>query len=124
MRHATKLGLLLALLAPLGQSQAVQLFRTPTAPLIDSRDPTLSCVQLEREMVALTPLTYSYKPGFYDNPYQGAAMILGTVGSPYFYLYSAYDYYLDYREKARVIPARQRIETLRRLKADKHCFED
>ena len=124
MRHATKVGLLLTLLAPLGQSQAIQLFRTPTAPTIDSRDLALSCVQLEQEMVALTPLTYSYKPGFYDNPYQGGAVILGTIGSPYFYLYSLYDYYLDYREEARVIPAQQRIETLRRLKADRHCFED
>ncbi len=124
MWRATKAGLLLlVLLAPIGQPQAIQLFRTPVAPQISSRDLTMSCVQLERELVALTPLTYSYKPGFYNNPYQGGAIFLGTVGSPYFYLYSVYDYYLDYREKARIQPAENRIETLRRLKADRHCFE-
>ncbi len=112
-----------ALLAPATTPQAVQLFRTPVTPQPSSRDLAMSCTELEREITALTPHTYSYKPGFYDNPYQGAALFLGTVYNQAFYLYPAYDYYLDYRERARIIPAENRIETLRRLKADRHCFD-
>ncbi|HEB95684.1 MAG TPA: hypothetical protein ENI96_04545 [Sedimenticola thiotaurini] len=124
MRRAILSGLLWAslttLLVPAG---AVQLYRTPVAPQITPRDLALSCIELDREITALTPLTYSYKPGFYDNPYQGGSLFLGTLFSPWFYLFPAYDYYLDYREQARMIPAEERIETLLRLKADRHCFD-
>lgn len=124
MWQSIRSGLLLcALPALFNSAAAVQLYRTPVAPRIDAQDLDKSCVELEREMLAITPLTYSYKPGFYDNPYQGGSLFLGTLFSPAFYLFPAYDYYLGYRERARIIPAENRIETLRRLKADKHCFE-
>lgn len=104
-------------------AQGIQLFRTPasTDPLPSEK--SSSCFELEREIASLTPMTYSYKPGFYQNPYQGASILLGTTISPWFYLYPVYDYYLDYRENSRIIPAEERLARLRRLKADRHCFE-
>ncbi len=116
------LGLCL-LIAGSTQLQAVQLFRTPVSPMPQGNDEAMSCSELEREITNLAPLTYSYKPGFYENPYEGGALLLGTTISQAFYLYPVYDYYLDYREQARIIPAEDRLELLRRLKADKHCFE-
>ena len=103
---------------------AAQLFRTPVAPMPQPQDLAMDCAQLEREIAALLPLTYSYKPIFYENPYQGGALLLGTTISPWFYVYPVYDYYLDYREASRIIPAQDRLETLRHLKADLHCFQN
>jgi len=111
------------LIAGSTQPQAVQLFRTPVSPLPQGKDEAMNCIELEREITALAPLTYSYKPGFYENPYQGGAILLGTTIAQAFYLYPVYDYYLDYREQARIIPAEDRMELLKRMKADKHCFE-
>ena len=124
IRHEWLRGFGLCLLiAASAQSQSVQLFRTPVSPTPQGDDEAMSCSELEREIIALAPLTYSYKPGFYENPYEGGALLLGTTISQAFYLYPVYDYYLDYREQARIIPAENRLELLRHLKADKHCFE-
>lgn len=82
----------------------------------------MDCSQLEREIARLQPMTYSYKPGFYQNPYQGAALAAGTIYSPFYYLYHGYDYYLDYREKERILPAEETIARLQHLKAEQRCF--
>jgi len=103
--------------------QAVELFRQPVSPAPFPGEEAMSCFELEREIANIIPLTYSYKPGFYENPYQGAAVMAGTIYSPAYYLYSVYDYYLDYRENSRIIPTEERLERLRHLKAEKHCFE-
>ncbi|MCB1857963.1 MAG: hypothetical protein KDI63_06815 [Gammaproteobacteria bacterium] len=103
--------------------QAAQLFRTPVAATPLPQELAWDCFRLEQEIAALIPLTYSYKPSFYDNPYQGGAILLGTTVSPLAFAYPVYDYYLDYREASRVIPAQDRIQQLQRLKADRHCFE-
>lgn len=114
------LTLLLTQTAPL---QAVELFRQPVSPTPFPGEAEKNCIELERDISRLTPLTYSYKPGFYDNPYQGAAVLAGTVSTPAFYLYSAFDYFLDYRENSRILPVQDKLERLRHLKAEKHCFE-
>jgi len=116
--------LLIILLTQSVPLQAVEMFRQPVSPAPWPGDESKSCNELEREIAQLTPLTYSYKPGFYDNPYQGAAVIAGTVSSQGFYLYSAYDYFLDYRENQRILPALDHLERLRHQKAQKHCFEN
>ena len=103
--------------------QAVEMFRQPVSPAPFPGEESMNCSELEREIAYLTPLTYSYKPGFYNNPYQGAAILAGTLSSQAFYLYSAYDYFLDYRESSRILPVQDRLERLRHLKAEKHCFE-
>lgn len=103
---------------------AVEMFRQPASPTPYPGEELMSCIELEQEMAQLTPLTYSYKPGFYENPYQGAAVMAGTLSAPVFYLYAAYDYLLDYRESSRILPTQDRLERLRHLKAQKHCFEN
>ena len=116
-----RLLLPLLLMLPLGLPSE-ELFRQPASPAPFPEEESMSCAELEREIAYLTPLTYSYKPGFYDNAYQGAAVIAGTLSAPGFYLYPAFDYILDYREAVRILPALDRVERLRYLKAEKHCF--
>lgn len=115
--------LLTILLTQTPPLQAVEIFRQPVSPTPFPGESSMSCAELEREIASLTPLTYSYKPGFYDNPYQGAAILTGTLSTPVYYLYSAFDYFLDYRESSRILPTQDRLERLRHLKAEKHCFE-
>ena len=119
-------SILLTLLLLLTQGvplQAEELFRQPVSPTPFPGEEEKSCIELEREIAQLTPLTYSYKPGFYENPYQGAAVLAGTISAQVFYLYPAFDYFLDYRESSRILPVQDKLERLRHLKAEKHCFE-
>ncbi len=102
---------------------AADFYRAPVAPAAHKDDSNLSCAQLDKEIRALLPLTYSYRPGFFENPYQGAAITLGTTVASPFLLFPVYDYYLGYREQKRIIPSENRIEWLRYQKAEKHCFE-
>lgn len=100
-----------------------QLYRTPAVPEPTGREQTLSCNALEREIARLTPDTYSYQPGFYEDPYHGASIWIGTTILMPAYALSGYVEYLRYQERGRIISAEDRIEMLRRLKARKHCFE-
>ena len=81
-----------------------------------------NCLELEREMAQLS-LTYSYKPGFYENScYQRCRGAGRHLVHLMFYLYPAFDYFLDYRENSRILPVQDK-RRLRHLKAEKHCFE-
>lgn len=101
----------------------LELYRLPVTPEPSPQQKALSCLDLEREIAHLEPQTYSYQPGFYDDPYQGVAMTLGTAISPGVYLFSGYIKYLDYKGQGRVITAEEKISLLRHLKAEQHCFE-
>ena len=115
---------LLALLTvPMLPAAAVQLYRTPVAPQALPADQAKGCPELEREIAALLPLTYSYKPNFYQDPYQGGSIFLGVVAHPVLFAPVAYSGWVEYEENKRMIPAEDRIEQLRRLKAEKHCYE-
>lgn len=99
------------------------LYQTPAAATATESDYALNCLALERELSELTPKTYSYKPGFYNDSYQGAAVWIGTTLFLPAYAVSGYTGYLQYQENGRIISAEERIETLRHLKAQQHCFE-
>jgi len=99
------------------------LYRTPAVPTPADSDRALNCLALEREITALTPKTYSYKPDFYSDPYQGAAIWIGTTLFMPAYAISGYAGYLQYQENGRIISAEDRIEALRHLKAQQRCFE-
>ncbi|OOZ35789.1 hypothetical protein [Solemya velesiana gill symbiont] len=103
--------------------QAFDLYRQPYAPSPSETDRAKSCVELDQELSTLQHQTYSYQPGFYEDPYTGASIFVGTT--IFWPTYAALGYigYLDYQEKGRIIPAENRIEELRYLKAQKHCFE-
>ena len=97
-----------------------------------------SCVALDDEIVALMPLTYRTIPDFYDDPKNAAAIWLTTTGVvlfdvfpdtaplteiPFGYALMAYPGYKKYKEGERIRRASLHIESLRRAKARKRCFE-
>lgn len=97
-----------------------------------------SCMALDDEIVSLLPLTYRTTPDFYDDPKVGAAILLTTMGIsltdlfpeklyqtniPLGYALLAYPEYKKYKEAERIRRATFRIESLRRSKARKRCYE-
>ncbi|MCW8890790.1 MAG: hypothetical protein OQL20_09055 [Sedimenticola sp.] len=99
------------------------LYRTPVVPTPSAEDRTKNCYALEQEMAAQVPKTYSYKPDFYNDPYQGASIWIGTTLFMPVYALSAYSGFKQYGENARIITAEERIALLRHLKAQNRCFE-
>jgi len=93
-----------------------------------------SCITLDNEIVQLLPLTYSYVKGFYSDPYNSAAIFAGTtnilnlndilkIKFPLAYTFLLYYGYEKRKENERLLLVHNRIETLRRAKASKRCFE-
>jgi hypothetical protein len=103
--------------------QAIDVYRSPVAPQLSDTDREKSCRDLEYELASLQPMTYSYKPDFYDDPVQGTAFWVGTT--LFFPAYAALGYtsYYGYQENERIYKTQDRIEALRRLKAEMRCFE-
>ncbi len=104
--------------------EKIDLYRQPHVPQPTAADEAMSCLQLEHEIRALQPQTYSYKPGFYEDPTQGAAI---WVGSTMFWPalgVVAWGGYYEYAEGGRKVTAENRLSELRLLKAEKHCFEE
>ena len=115
-------------------------YREPQKLEVKMEDTTLSCVQLDDTIVALEPLTYRVVPGFYDGDiYQTVAFWVGTtnfhddqLGLPFAtlpfdiplpYAYFGYVAYKRYEESERIYHVSHRISQLRRVKAQKRCFE-
>ena|GEM_PF-3526139 len=114
------------------------LYPKPRAPTPSVGDSQKTCVAIDDEIVALTPLTYRLVPDFYDDPKNAAAIWLTTTKVVLFdffpdevplteiplgYGLLAYPGYKKYKEEERIRLASQRIEVLRRVKARKRCFE-
>lgn len=87
-------------------------------------DVAKSCPELDQEIVSLLPLTYSERPGFYQDPLNGAALWVGSLHTPAAYALLGYTASMDYLDWRRRFPVQQRIELLQRLKARRHCFEE
>ena len=115
-------ALLIALLAAT-QAHALELYSHARALDISAEDRRLSCLDLEGELRELEPLSYNSHPNFYEDGYQGASIVLGTMVSPIAYGLSGYSTTRGYVEAGRVSKIKQRIAVLRELKAQKHCFE-
>jgi hypothetical protein len=101
----------------------VDLYRQPYVPRPTAYDQQKSCRQLELELRSLQPETYSYKPGFYEDPQQGAAIWVGTTMFWPAYGVVVWSAMSEYEEQGRMINAENRIAELRQLKADRRCFE-
>lgn len=82
----------------------------------------LSCRELEKELTALEPLTYSDKPSFYTDPAHGAAIWGGMLWTPA-WGYLGYSGLVAQIEQKHMDDARERIAVLRQLKARQHCYE-
>lgn len=113
-------------------------YPVPQSPIPSVEYSSRTCVALDDEIVALTPLTYRTVPDFYDDPKNAAAIWLTTTGVVLFdifpdefplteiplgYAYLAYPGYKKYKEEERIRRASLHIESLRRAKARKRCFE-
>lgn len=101
---------------------AIDIYRTPQVPHSSAKDKAMNCRELEQEMRSTIPNTYSYTPNFYDNSIKGGAFWASTFYAKALYV-AWYNDYIAYKETRRIIPAEDRIETLRQLKAEKRCFE-
>ncbi len=85
---------------------------------------TWSCTQLDRRISRLLPLTYGRTPALYSDAAQGAAIWAGAVIHPLAWGYVGFVTYQRELEKRQREDVARRIEHLRRLKAEKQCFED
>jgi hypothetical protein len=104
--------------------RSIDLYRESVVPQPNAEIAAKSCRDLEYELAALQPKTYSYKPNFYDDPVQGTAVwVSATAFWPLSYGVLGYTGYYEYQENERIYKAQDRIEMLRRAKAEKHCFE-
>lgn len=116
----------------------VEIYPEPQTPTPHAGDNIKTCVALDDEIVDLMPLTYRTVPDFYDDPKVGAAILLTTMGIsltdffpeklyqtniPLGYSLLAYPEYKKYKEEERIRRVSLRIESLRRSKARKRCFE-
>ncbi|MCK4743245.1 MAG: hypothetical protein KAT25_05455 [Sulfuriflexus sp.] len=114
------------------------LYPEPQTPTPHAGDNIKTCVALDDEIVDLMPLTYHTMPDFYDDPKVAAAIWLTTTGVTLFdifpdnlplteiplgYSLLAYPEYKKYKEEERIRRVSLRIESLRRSKARKRCFE-
>ncbi len=84
---------------------------------------SLTCAQLDREISRATPYTYNYRTDFDKDPYAGGAIIAGATNSFIGYAYPIFSLVRGIVEDKQIQSAENRIEHLRRIKAEKHCYE-
>jgi hypothetical protein len=85
-------------------------------------DENWSCVELYERRVDLLRETNHYKPPYWDDPRNQAAIFIGTVWTPAFYFlgYSAVAAHLDDLNGNN---PRTHLDALRRASARQRCFE-
>ena len=81
-----------------------------------------SCEELDEAITYLIPATYQYKPDFYDDKYNGAAIWASTMAPGVGLIYLPYSWFIGYQEEDRQHRAFYEIEKLRHAKAIKHCY--
>lgn len=97
--------------------------RSPKSITQNPGDNILTCAQLDREISRITPYTYNYRPDFDKDPYAGASIIAGATISLIGYGYLAFSAAGDFIENKRIQSASAKIDGLRRIKAEKYCYE-
>ena len=87
---------------------------------------TRSCEELDYAIGYLLPDTYNYKPAFYDDKYNGAAIWASTIDEysilEWSWLYLPYSWLVGYLEEGERHEAHYQVEKMRRAKAIKNCF--
>ncbi len=118
-------ALLLSLCAPLAALEMpdIQLYRSPKPLPQESGDLGLSCRDLDREIARLSPYTYNYRPDFDRDPYVGTSLLVGTTVFWPAYAFVGLRYVGDFQADKRMHTASGRIESLRRLKQERFCYE-
>jgi hypothetical protein len=125
MRKSLLKTLLLCCLLPFSPAPMAEptLYPQPLTPRFEAGDDQLSCHELDRQIAQQMPQTYGSKPGFYDDPYHGAAIWGGVIWAPAALGYLPYSGVAEYEQYSRIQAARNRIEALRYLKARRRCYE-
>jgi hypothetical protein len=99
-------------------------FRSPAPIQQNPSEIGLTCAQLDREISRATPYTYNYRTDFDKDPYAGGTIIASATIPLVGYVYPAFSLVRGIAEDTRIQSANNRIEHLRRLKAEKFCYED
>ncbi len=118
--------IILSLSSPLSAAEFSNfgLYRSPKPLPQKSSDLTLSCAQIDREISRILPYTYNYRPDFDQDPYVGTSLLVGTTIFWPAYAFLGLRYVGDFQQDNRIQTASAKIEGLRRLKAEKFCYED
>lgn len=117
------LSLLLLASTPVLPEDQPRAYPRPVEPLHEEGDEQLDCRQLEQRLSALEGQSYSAKPGFYEDPYTGASIWIGSLWVPGALSYLGYSAIAEYQENDRLHHTQSRIEGLRRMKANLRCHE-
>lgn len=115
--------LLLLVSLPAISDERARAYPRPVEPLFEEGDEQLGCRQLEQLLSQLESRSYSAKPGFYEDPYTGASIWIGSLWVPGALSYLGYSAIAEYQENDRLHHTQSRIEALRRMKANLRCHE-
>ncbi len=118
-------ALLLSFCTPLAALELhdLQPYRYPKPLPQKPGDPGLTCADLDREISRLSRYTYNYRPDFDQDPYVGASLTVGTTMWWPAYIFLGLRYAGDFQADKRIQTASARIDSLRRLKQEKFCYE-
>lgn len=115
--------LLLLVSIPAISDDETRAYPRPVEPLYEEGDEQLNCRQLEQQLSQLESHSYTAKPGFYEDPYTGASIWIGSLWVPGALSYLGYSAIAEYQENDRLHHTQSRIEALRRMKANLRCHE-
>ncbi|MET0065703.1 MAG: hypothetical protein ABW076_05095 [Candidatus Thiodiazotropha sp.] len=105
------------------EPRTTRVYPSPVGPRFEAGDAALNCRQLDQAIAMLENDTYTAKPGFYEDPYTGASIWISAIWAPGALAYLGYSGVAEYYEDDRIHDAQSRIEALRRIKAQSHCYE-
>ena len=115
-----------AALLVLSSVRADIIYPTPEKLPADVPEETISCAELDQQIVSVLPLTYPSRPGISEDPINGIGFWVGSMfsgGARAAYGLLGYTGYRDFEDRARMHSVEQQIRVLRRRKAHQHCFE-
>jgi len=99
-----------------------RLIEGPTVATPPVIEPNQGCVALYQRRLVLLQQMHDYKPAYWDDPRNQAAVFLGTIWTPAFYFlgHSALTAQLD--ELSEIDPQTE-LDALRHASAQQRCFE-
>jgi hypothetical protein len=118
------LSLSLSATTTLADSANFNPLRFPNPMQQNSSNSGLTCAQLDREISRATSYTYNYRTDFDKDPYAGGSIIASATIPLVGYAYPIFSLVRGVAEDHRIQSAQNRIEYLRRLKAERYCYED
>lgn len=85
-------------------------------------NPDTSCIDLYERRITLRRHLHDYKPPYWDDPRNQAAVFIGTIWAPAFYFlgYSAINAHLEQLDD---LAPQTELEALSRASAQQRCFE-